>query len=302
MKKLLFGLPLLLATMQVQAQAMKTITGVRLYEHHSSTINNGSPFGAGANGKKCGFNFMENRYFSSIDSTKPATEWKGNEAQHIDLVEHKGPFGGPGQPPFGFTSGASTIWGSSDIKGNGKTLYMEAPAGFNYDTTTNVATLQKAYKAASASVEVPIATKGKVYIACIRNTNRYIVMKITEVKNKTPQTNIDDVYFDFDYKWGDYVKPVVDPNAVNDVATGMQLAIWPNPVKDNVRISFTVQEPRTTVNVYNNAGQLVATQLHTTTANKTVNATVDMSELPAGAYYVTVTNGAHTATQVLVKE
>jgi hypothetical protein len=300
MKRLLFALPLLLVFDIAHAQTLKTVTGVRIYEHHSSSQNNNAPFGSGANGKKAGYNFVENRYFSSVDSTKPGWPWKGNEPQHIDLVEHKGPYGGPGQPPFGFTSGASTIWGGTDIKGNGTTVYMEAPSTFNYDTTTNVATIQKAYKAASASVEVAAATQGKVYLVRVRNTDRYVAMKITAVKNRDKAMSIDDVYFDFDYKWGDYVKPT-QPNNVADVNSSLSLNIHPNPATDRAVVSFIAQAPQLTLEVYNTTGQLITKQAQTVATGTEVHAEIDLTKCLPGLYNITVINGSNTARCTVLK-
>ncbi len=296
MKRILLGLNLLLAT-SLCAQPLKTLNNVRLYEHHSSMMNNGSPFGGGANGKKSGYNFMENRYFSSIDSIKGGA-WKGNEAQHIDMVEHKGPFGGPpGRPPFGFTAGASSIWGGKDIKGNGLTKYMEVPATF-YDTVTDVACIQGTYKSAQASVEVAEAIAGKAYVAQIRNTNRYVVLKITNVKNigNTKTGDTASVYFDFNYKYGDYVKP--NPAGINDIENNAALTLSPNPAHSYIRLQCNTAG-KADVRIFSHTGQQVQV-LRQQTIKDGLN--IHITGLPAGTYYTTVTCSEGTYTKAFVKE
>ena len=132
-KHLLFLTLILLAGQQGRAQSLKAETGLRLYEHHSKTIAGPK----GANGFQSGYDFVKREYVNSFDEKTFSAYMDGTDTT-IDMVEHNGTYGGPAaNGKFGFTSGVSTIWGG-DIKGNGTTKWMAAPAGFNYNTANNV--------------------------------------------------------------------------------------------------------------------------------------------------------------------
>ena len=62
------------------------------------------------------------------------------------------------------------------------------------------------------------------------------------------------------------------------------VAVYPNPTSDNVIL--TIGGDATTVSVYNVMGTLVSTQSVSYGAN-----TVNMSSMPAGVYFLRITNG-----------
>lgn len=182
------------------AQELAEITGVRIYEHHSSSINGGVEFGFGANGAQSGYDFVNNAYYNSFDPDT-FSEYADGEEVNIDLVEHNGPFGGIGGD-FGFTAGVSTIWGG-EVKGNSMTKWILAPDDFNYDLVSDVGDLIEAYDTDAASLEVDYVEDGDVYIGQIRETNLYVVLQVYNVTNiGVEETGVLDVYFDFDYKYG----------------------------------------------------------------------------------------------------
>ena len=83
--------------------------------------------GQGASGVQSAYDFVNHTYYNSYDSATFDAYTNGEEA-NIDMAEHNGPYGNQG--PFGFTSGVSSIW-NGDIQGNGTTMWMMAPPGFN---------------------------------------------------------------------------------------------------------------------------------------------------------------------------
>ncbi len=183
----------------LHAQELSEITNIRLYEHHSSTINGGADIGWEANGSQSGYDFVNNTYHDSFD---PDTfgEFTGGEEANIDLVEHNGPFGGGFD--YGFTSGESSIW-SGEIRGNALTKWMPAPVDFDYDSATDVSELYEAYDVDAAVLSVGYVDNGNVYIAQVRESNLYVAMKVYNVTNLMgPPEGFADVYFDFDYKYG----------------------------------------------------------------------------------------------------
>jgi len=279
MKKLL--LALLAATpLTAYTQPLTGITNIRIYEHHSSSINGGQVFGMSANGTLSGYDFVNNTYYPSINPADNSP-WTSAEQANIDLVEHNGPFGNLG--PFGFTSGISTIWGG-DIKGNGTTRYMPAPANFHYDTITNVASIRNAYNANMATAAINTVDSGKVYLARIRNTDQYVAMKITRVVNEPPGAGPTDtlsVYFDFDYKYGIYVATSVDDAA----GTAESINIYPNPSGNSFRlrgIPASMDNDHLYVRVASTTGQVVLEQVYTGMVSH---------NLPPGLYIIIVSDG-----------
>lgn len=239
------------------AQSLTEKKAVRLYEHHSSSINGNKQFGSGANGTNSGYDFVNHAYYGSF---KPGMGggWTAAELQNIDMVEHNGRFGNNG--PFGFTSGVSTIWGG-DIKGNGTTVYMEAPASFNYTSATKVSDIKNVFDSMKAAKAVTTVQNGKIYLARIRNSNQYVAMKVTDVLNLPTgfTQGIADVYFDFDYKYGTY-----DPTTgINDMTVNTQdLQISPNPAKGIFKISLPTDlvAKNTTLTVIDLAGKIVLSE------------------------------------------
>jgi len=277
MKKTILLLSLLIPMLAI-AQSVTEKKAIRFYEHHSSSINGNKQFGAAANGSKSGYDFAKHDYYGSY---KPVLgeEWTPAELQNIDMVEHNGKFGNNGL--FGITSGISSIWGG-DIEGNNTTLYMEAPATFNYTSATKVTDIKNAFDNTKASKSINVIENGKVYIARIRNGNQYIAMKVTNVLNLPPNftMGIADVYFDFDYKYGTY-----DPTIVPDITNLESLSIVPNPARNSFKVALPkkLNAANTVFTVFNIAGQTVLSQMYQDTQ-------ID-HQLPAGNYIVRLSDG-----------
>ena len=75
--------------------------------------------------------------------------------------------------------------------------------------------------------------------------------------------------------------------AVSSVNKG-KIAVYPNPVKNNLNFSLPNGEKISQISIHNMAGQKVLTQTLT-------NATINLETLQAGTYIVTVTNAAGTS-------
>ncbi len=287
---MLLCLGLMGPALAIHAQTLTTVTGIRIYEHHSSSINNNAPFGSSANGSKSAYDFVNRKYVYSFDSATMSAYTGGQEA-NIDLVEHNGPFGNNGD--FGFTSGVSSIWGG-DIKGNGTTYWMMAPPSFNYSTATNASHIFASYNAGGASKNIFSVEANKVYLGRIRGSDLYVAVKVTNVKNATGMNGTQDVYFEFEYKYAKYVPAT----GIEEAGAAAALTISPNPARDHVVLSNTGQEP-VSAKVTNICGQT----LRAAVLEKMQEQTVDLSGMSKGIYFVTWTlkNGA-SYTRKLVRE
>ena len=289
MRRHLLVLSLLGSGLAAYAQPLSSVTGLKLYEHHSSTINGGAPFGSSANGSQSGYDFVNRVYYNSFNPQTFGAYAAGEEA-NIDMVEHNGGFGNGG--PFGFTAGVSTIWGG-DIKGNGKTKWMEAPASFNYTTANNVTAIKSVYDSTVAALSIATVTANKVYLARIRNSQLYVAMRVTEVKNATGTGGVQDVYFTFEYKYGIYVAPT----GIDDPELKAGITLFPNPVRSLLTLSSKLNEPVsvTVVTLYGRQLQSLMLPANTTRS-------IDIAALPAGHYFVTCkAAGGNSYTQQLIK-
>ena len=275
MKRSLLFLSLLGSSMALHAQLLTAVTGLTLFEHHSSSINNNSPFGSDANPSQSGYDFVNRTYYNSFNPTTFGAYTAGEEV-NIDMVEHNGTYGNQGN--FGFTSAVSTIWGG-DIKGNNTTLWMEAPATFNYQTVTAVSDIVAAFNTTTATKSIAEAKEGKVYLAKIRNTNLYVAMRCYNIRNAATPGGIKDVAFDFDYKYGTFI-----PTAVGDVQPESWLSIYPNPVANNLQVKNKSNQD-INMTVYTPLGKSIRT-IHLA---KEAAQPIDLSSVSAGIYYLNCT-------------
>ena len=216
------------------SQPLTTVTGKRIYEHHSSSINGNHYYGTSANGFQSGYDFVNNTYKNTTTSTDHA---------HMDLVETNGIFGN-GNSMFGFTSDVSTLW-QGTIYGNGTTKYYKALSSFDFQNASSVSDLAAAYNASAASVTVTTVQDGAVYIAKVRNSDLYVAMKITKINALTSQQVQDllnqvsiyaDVYFDFDYKYGTLATGITETENQDKV----NLKLFPNPAADKMNYTLTL--------------------------------------------------------------
>jgi len=289
MKRMLLCMALPGLAGAIYAQPLTTVTGVRIYEHHSSSMNNGADFGASANGSKSAYDFVNRKYVYSYDSATMSA-YTGGQQANIDLVEHNGPFGN-GQK-FGFTSGVSSIWGG-DIKGNSSTYWMLAPQSFNYSTATNASQIFAAFNISAASMSVYEVEANKVYLGRVRNSNLYIAMRVTNVKNASGMSGTQDAYFDFDYKYAQYISTT----GIEDIAAKAALTISPNPATNQVMLSNTTQETLS-ARIVTLCGQSVGVF----TVEKEARRIVDLSAVSKGIYFITCTlKDGSSYTQKLIR-
>lgn len=267
-RELLLFTALLSCCTMAQAQPLSTKTALRFYEHHSPLIAGSR----GANGAQSGYDFVNHTYYDSFDPVAFG-EYKQGEEANIDMVEFRGPFGNP-RGNFGFTSGVSDIWGG-EIKGNGITKWMPAPAGFSYATITDVKNLSAVYNATVAKVDIGAVTEAAVYIGRIRNTDLYVALRTTNVTN----ASAGNYYFDFEYKYGTLSKV-----SVNDVEGETALSIYPNPGVDNITLANTTQKQLTGKILSTTGQQVLAFSLKTNETRR-----INVSEMASGIYFITTT-------------
>lgn len=277
------------------AQKTTEKKSVRFYEHHSSDLNGGNPFGMGANGSQSGYDFVKHAYYNSFNPSNGG-KWTATELANIDMVEHNGPYGGSSSPanPFGFTSATSSIW-AGDIKGNDLTVFAEAPSTFKYEDASDVSYIKKAFPTTTTK-SIAAVVANKVYLAKIRNTDLYVAIKVTNVKNGTstmkPGVDVASVYFDFDYKYGTYVAGTGVASIDNNAGT---FSITPNPSKGSFEITNVPQNMQmnnATISIIDMTGRTVYSQAATSTR---INQT-----LQSGNYIVILSDGKNTYRSRLV--
>ncbi|MDY0076365.1 MAG: M1 family aminopeptidase [Bacteroidales bacterium] len=71
---------------------------------------------------------------------------------------------------------------------------------------------------------------------------------------------------------------------------------YPNPVTDVLNIVFTHEQQQSTAVLHNSAGQVLRNQ-----SLNSINNQLDMSDLPKGVYFLTVSNEQHNYTRKLIK-
>lgn len=76
--------------------------------------------------------------------------------------------------------------------------------------------------------------------------------------------------------------------------------IFPNPASDKAQLTFTVEEASDVeINIHDGFGRVVKNIFNSSAAAGTQGFTFSTSELPSGAYYVTIIVGDKSATQIL---
>lgn len=267
----------------IHAQSVTTKTGLRLYEHHSPMIAGGQ----GASGVQSAYDFVNHTYYNSYDSATFDAYTNGEEA-NIDMAEHNGPYGNQG--PFGFTSGVSSIW-NGDIQGNGTTKWMKAPQGFNYATIADVSDIATAYNASMATTAIAEVEENAIYLGKIRNTDLYVAMRAFNIKNKGGGNN--DVYFDFEYKFGTLV-----PAGISDVDNNSILSISPNPATNNIKLENKSRQPLTAKLISMNGQTIQSISLSASEVKS-----MDVNSISSGLYFIVCTSqDGHSYTQKLVKQ
>lgn len=279
---------LFIASTTLSAQVLTEKTGLRFYEHHSSDMT-GKDIGTDANGSKSGYDFVSGNYYNSFNESTFGPYTNG-ENQNIDMVEHNGPFGtGNGAAYLGFTSGVSTIW-NGDIKGNGTTKWMKAPANFDYTAADDVKDLSGVYNDAMASQNVNAVKKDEVYIGRIRGGNQYVVIKCTATKLPASSQGKDNIYFDFSYKTGTLT------TGLNE-ADNIPFTLFPNPAT-NV-LAFTLNNPVAIASVK----IIDAKGAEVSLGGIVSNNTVDIRNLVSGLYFICLTSvDGNSSTRRFIKQ
>lgn len=263
----------------VNAQQLTEKTALRFYEHHSS-MKTEAPFGEGANGDQSAYDFVKHQFVNSFDmSTFRAYPLNSSVPASIDMVEHNGPFGNGGG--FGVTSSNSTIWaqmGPPYIRGNDQTMFMLAPSSFNYETASQLSDIKNSFDATKASKSIMAVAEGSVYLAKIRNTEQYVAIKVTGVKDWSGGEGNDDVYFNFNYKYA------ATASGLDETNNTLQPAVFPNPAASALTIQLQKPANQITIRIFNTTGQLQNEYLF----NNILQTTINIENLESGIYFVLI--------------
>ena len=247
-----------MGTYPSMAQTLTELTGIRIYEHHSSIT---VPFGS-----QSAYDFVNHTY---IVSTPPMGQPNDpdyvDEKPNRDLVEMGGPFAAPNK--FGWTSGISDIW-SGDIYGNGLTTYLK-DNDFSYDET-NANNIHAAFDEANATQTIDEPEVGDIYLVKIRNTPAYALMKITEWVYDDANALY---YFQFDYKYGSMT------TGIGKAPANPGLAIYPNPANGFLQVDCPENNCKT-LELFSMDGKLAF--------QKDFNAINDVSTVQEGTYLLSV--------------
>ncbi|HMQ49818.1 MAG TPA: DUF1501 domain-containing protein [Saprospiraceae bacterium] len=103
--------------------------------------------------------------------------------------------------------------------------------------------------------------------------------------------------------------PILSPSActptstrdLNHLAGKQLLDVWPNPFSQQVRLQFQA-EGRTLIQVFNNAGQLVATPVNKHFPKGTHQIDCNLGSLPTGLYHFRIQNGPMQQVRAVVKQ
>lgn len=287
-QKLAISSILFITSTALSAQALTEKTGLRFYEHHSSDMT-GKALGQDANGSKSGYDFVSGNYYNSFKESTMGPYTNG-ENQNLDMVEHNGPFGtGNGASFLGFTSGISTIW-AGDIKGNGTTKWMKAPANFDYANADDVKDISGVYNDAMAFQSVDAVKKDEVYIGRIRGGAQYVVIKCTATKLPVTQQGKDNIYFDFDYKTGTLATGLNEKNE-------MLFTMFPNPATDVLTFTLSTPALLASVKIYDAKGMEIVQD------GVVNNNSIDVRTLANGLYFIRLTSAdGNSSTKRFIKQ
>ncbi len=251
------------------AQSLSEIKNKRVFEHHSSLINNNNDFGENANGIQSGYDFINHTYYFSYNKITFGPYTNGEEL-NLDLVEHNGPFGNGGN--FGFTSGTSSIW-DGDIKGNNITLWIKAPASFDYNSATTLSDLKLVFESGVSSNSIETVDTF-TYIGKIRGGVMYVALKCFQVNNTNVVVGKQNVFFDFDYKYG------VSTVGVSEANLNKRVLVYPNPAYNFITIMDGEKSLLAGFTIINSLGISMA---HLT---RCLALNYDVSQLAPGVYFI----------------
>lgn len=199
-------------------------------------------------------------------------KWDG--AQYLDVGGGVGPF--PGQVwAMKVFNGDLYVAGSFIFVGNGMTTFCRIAKwdGTNWCTVSD-------------TINAPI-TSLEVY-----NNELYIGGGFTQINNDTIR---------FIAKWvggnfGDSCSSV----SINELtATANSISLYPNPVKDNIIINYSLRNKNASLQLFNMLGKLVATyQIEKGSTEKTIA----LSNLASGVYAVRMVSDEGSVSRKFVKE
>ena len=131
---------------------------------------------------------------------------------------------------------------------------------------------------------------------------RFEVQQQPNLPNGTILENSAGIYFDFN-------APIItntSSHTINDgvifldmtevITKEMALKVYPNPTRDYITIELD-EEKATTITLVNNLGQVILSKPSTGK-----NTSIQLQQLPAGIYYLSVYDGAQTAVQKIIKQ
>ena len=250
-------------------------------------------------------------------------------------------YGGTATAPIWFkTEGVPYSYSSTSVPATGQWLGMVAPAtslsqdpsGAKYAEMANITSFSGGSVAVSSGVASPLPITLKSFTATEKgaanvinwetaveyNVRNFVVEKSNDAKTwtklgeETPSATkrysmIDNTPFATTY----YRLKNIDKDSREDVSNVVVVnrktgkftitSVSPNPTNNDVNLKFeTTDNANVTINVQDIFGRVVLTQQ--VDANKGFNTvTVTTSEIPAGAYFLSVNDGTSILTQKIVK-
>ena len=170
--------------------------------------------------------------------------------------------------------------------------------GFNYTSATTVADLESEYNARTPSNTINTVKENGVYISKIRNTNLYVAIKCYNVTNVMvgPPTGGDDVYFDFDYKYGTISQGAIVNSITVEGLGGVSTITTLGGTLQMVEkvLPANATDNSVTWSVVNGTGSatISAVGLLTATGDGTVTVTATANDAPgiSGSTVITISN------------
>ena len=111
-------------------------------------------------------------------------------------------------------------------------------------------------------------------------------------------------YFNYNYNGSDFVLDMKeiyyysDITGINEFTDDYNVSIYPNPANDYLMINTTINE-NLNIEIYTVRGQSV---MSTECTNNISQMRIDISQLPAGMYFIRIANNQNNITKKFVKE
>ncbi|MGH1337773.1 MAG: DUF7619 domain-containing protein [Aureispira sp.] len=131
---------------------------------------------------------------------------------------------------------------------------------------------------------------------------KFEVQQQPNLPNGTLLENSAGIYFDFN-------TPIITNTSIHTINDGvifldltevitkeMALKVYPNPTQDYITIELS-EEATATITILNNLGQVILSKPSTGK-----NTSIQLKQLPAGIYYLSIHDGVQTAVQKIIKQ